>query len=448
MTKFKLDLKSMCCWAMTWPLCILLVGCGGAESDGNAGTGSTTTVSGIAATGKPVNGGIVQMACAKNTAGPTVISNADGFFSVRAPGTAPCVIRVSGGDIVGGEPLFSVVTSSAQTHANVNQLTTMLASLLAGGDPDVGLFQSPTLIQSKITPTAATTFKEMIRTNVVANLGASVGVPTDFDFLEGAFVANNLGFDLMLDKIGFVPGATPSIMFNGNPMLTVNAATGVASATTSTVVSNAAFNATGFSGSAHTIVTTAKMRNWSFINDCGVGTPAGALVRGPVTPALGAGSAQLTIGASNECMILATQAYSGTMLSQLTSMQYASSQSGPTAAPALQFDVRYHPADTVYQGRLVFEPYQNGAVVVGSGWQNWDALNGKWWASKTTAAASNGLCSQATPCTWSQVQANWPGASILGNTLFKVGSGWAAFSGNVDAFAIGIAGITTTYDFE
>lgn len=438
---------------MALPLCGLLAGCGG----GNVGTGAATTVSGIAALGRPVNGGMVQMVCANGVAGRTVISGADGSFRVGAPGSAPCVIRVEGGDITGGEPLFSVVTSSAQTYANVNQLTTMLVFLLAGTDPDAGLFRSPAAIPSKITPTAVATFREMISANVVANLGSAVDVPTNFDFLEGTFVANNLGFDRMLDKLRFIPGATVSITFNGSPMLAVNATTGVASITSSVVVSGATFNASGHSfnaagpsgnGISNTVVNTANMHGWSFVNDCGVGTPTGTLVAGPATPVLGMGSAQLTVGAANECMMLATQAYIGTKLSRLTSMKYASYQSGPTTAPALQFDVRYHPSDTVYQGRLVFEPYQNGAVVVGSGWQNWSALDGKWWASKTTAAGSNGLCPQASPCAWSQIQANWPDASILGNTLFKAGSGWTGFTGNVDAFAIGIDGLVTTYDFE
>jgi hypothetical protein len=197
-------------------------------------------------------------------------------------------------------------------------------------------------------------------------------------------------------------------------------------------------------------VSSANMGTWSFINDCGVGSPAGALVSGPANPPMGTGSAQLSVGATSECIMLATTAYSGTALSSLTTMNYSSSQPGPTLAISLQFDVRYHPSDTAYGGRLVFEPYQNGTVTVGSGWQNWNALAGKWWASKTTSAGSNGLCPQSNPCTWTQIQANWPSAAIVGNTLFKAGSGWASFTGNVDAFVIGVGrgNPNTTYDFE
>lgn len=445
MTEFKPDLRATFRRAMIWPLCVLLVACGGGGS-----FGSTTTVTGIAASGRAVSGGIVQMVCVNQAAGVPVVSGADGSFSVSAPGSAPCVVRVSGGDIIGGGPMFSVVASPTQRRANVNQLTTMLAFLLAGTDPDAGLFQSPSVILSRITPTAVATHRETIRTNVIAKLGGATSVPTDFDFLEATFVANSLGFDGMLDKLGFVSGTTVSITFNGSPMLAVNAATGVASTTTSAVVSSLTFDAAGPSGTgpSNIVVTVAHMRGWSFVNDCGVGTPSGALVAGPAVPALGMGSAQVTVGAANECMMLSTRAYMGTRLSQLTSMTYATYQSGPTAALSLAFDVRYNPSDTGYQGRLVFEPYQSGSVIITPGWQNWSALDGKWWASRTTAAGSNGLCAQASPCTWSQIQLNWPGASILGNTLFKAGSGWAGFTGNVDAFAIGIDGVVITYDFE
>jgi hypothetical protein len=59
------------------------------------------------------------------------------------------------------------------------------------------------------------------------------------------------------------------------------------------------------------------------------------------------------------------------------------------------------------------------------------------------------LALRANPCTWITVLANWPSSSINGAILFKAGGGWAAWTGNVDAFTIGVAGRgVTTYDFE
>jgi hypothetical protein len=99
----------------------------------------------------------------------------------------------------------------------------------------------------------------------------------------------------------------------------------------------------------------------------------------------------------------------------------------------------------------VFEPYQQTGVVP-SGWTHWLAVagptGGRWWASKTTAAGSGGLCPQSSPCTWPQVRANWPGAAVKGAVLFKAGGGWSAFTGNVDAFTIGIGTRFTIFNFD
>src|SRR5204863_994602 len=124
-------------------------------------------------------------------------------------------------------------------------------------------------------------------------------------------------------------------------------------------------------------------------------------------------------------------------------------QFGPTRAVTMQFDVRYRTADTGYGGRLVFEPYQNGSVTVGSGWQSWSPLAGRWWATKTTGApGSAGVCPQSSPCTWNEIQTDFPNAKIYGRFLLKSGSNWLGFDGNADAVTIGVNGGDTIYDFE
>jgi hypothetical protein len=201
----------------------------------------------------------------------------------------------------------------------------------------------------------------------------------------------------------------------------------------------------GFAASGTTVVVTpANMQGWAFVDDNGNGG-VGQMVSGPETPPLGSGSAELSVSDSGQGYMLATAAYTGTKLSDITTLSYSSYQTGPTLAIALQFDIQYTPDATGYQGRLVFEPYENGHVTVGSGWQSWSPLEGTWWATK---APGKTLCPQGEPCTWAQVRANWPDATISGNTVFKAGSGWASFDGNVDAFTIGVNGVNTTYDFE
>lgn len=194
-------------------------------------------------------------------------------------------------------------------------------------------------------------------------------------------------------------------------------------------------------------VTPANMQGWHFFDDTTNGPGTGQMVFGPAGQPLGSGSAQLTALLPTDRQALGTGAYTDTRLANISQLGYWSYQTGPTLAISLQFDVRYRPTDTAYGGRLVYEPYQSVGAVP-AGWTSWDTLAGRWWASKTNAAGSNGLCSQSSPCTWAQVRSNWPDAQIWGRLLFKAGGAWSGFVGNVDALTVGVSGQATTYDFE
>ena len=211
------------------------------------------------------------------------------------------------------------------------------------------------------------------------------------------------------------------------------------------------------------VVKPSAMNGWYFwndFNDTFTGSP-GAMVVGPATPPLGTGSVELgpltTAAGATGQSVIATDAYFGTGLANLTNLGYSTYQPGPTLAIALMFDVRYRTTDSAYGGRLVFEPYQNGAVTVGSGWQTWSPLSGTWWATKTNAAGTGGAqvvalpagnCSQSTPCTWAQINAAFPAAQVYGRFLLKAGSNWSGFDGNADALTVGVNYGDTTYDFE
>ena len=212
------------------------------------------------------------------------------------------------------------------------------------------------------------------------------------------------------------------------------------------------------------VVRPSAMNGWYFWNDKNdifTGSP-GELVAGPVTAPWGTGSVRLgpltDAGATGAgYSVIATNAYYGTRINAITALSNSTYQTGPTLAIALQFEVKYRPTDLVYGGRLVFEPYQNGTVTVGSGWQSWTPLAGKWWASKTNVdgtggsqatALPTGNCVQATPCTWAELLAAFPNAIIGGRFLLKAGSNWSGFDGNADALTIGISGSNTSFDFE
>jgi hypothetical protein len=198
-----------------------------------------------------------------------------------------------------------------------------------------------------------------------------------------------------------------------------------------------------------TVVTPGNMQGWYFYDDQhdSTSTATGSMVTGPATPPLGTGSAQLSVSGPTDGQALATNAYVGTKLTDVSNMDYWTYQPSGPQAIALQFDVKYRTADTAYGGRLVFEPYQQAGQngTVSSGWQHWTNLtSGLWWASKTTPAGSDGVCGQATPCSWSTILSTFPDATISGRLLLKAGSGWNAATYNTDALTINNA----TYDFE
>lgn len=202
-----------------------------------------------------------------------------------------------------------------------------------------------------------------------------------------------------------------------------------------------------------TVVKPSAMNGWYFWNDPGntaLGSP-GEMVTGPATPPLGVGSVRLgpltTSSGATGSSVIATDAYFATKLADITDLSYSTYQPGPTLAISLQFDVRYRTTDVNYGGRLVFEPYQNGTVTVGAGWQTWSPLAGSWWATRTNADGTGGAqvvplpagnCGIATPCPWSTILAAFPDAQIYGRFLLKAGSGWLGFDGNADNLTIGV----------
>lgn len=221
-----------------------------------------------------------------------------------------------------------------------------------------------------------------------------------------------------------------------------------------------------FSGGPVVTVSPGNMGGWSFMNDqtstpCTTSTLC-ALVTGPTGMPSGTGSAELATQASSDGIALARAGYQGARLDQITELSYStyrqSADAGNNLAIALQLNVDYDltDADSSYQGRLVYEPYQTApGGVMQSTWQRWDTRAGRWWGTKSTVkrngVAVTNSCVQASPCTWAQLLALFPNLGIhkvYGAVVMKAGSGWAAFRGNVDALSIGLAGMTTTFDFE
>ncbi len=119
------------------PVVLALAACGG--GDGGGGTTTTPpvvtpaaplTVSGTAATGAAIAGGLVAIKC--NGGSETATTGADGNYSkTLATGALPCVLQVTATD---GTVLHSLATGSGSTAtANITPVSELVLAQLSGG---------------------------------------------------------------------------------------------------------------------------------------------------------------------------------------------------------------------------------------------------------------------------------------------------------------------------
>ncbi len=225
-------------------------------------------------------------------------------------------------------------------------------------------------------------------------------------------------------------------------------------------------------GDGHVVVnqSNAASLGFGFVQETPNGS--GTFVSGP-NGSDGSGSAQLTVDATGG-EALANDLYAGTRLDHINFLSYKTYQPavGPNAT-TLQFDADYDATDssTAFQGRAVFEPSLSGqAAVTNETWQTWDPLTAPsgWWQTGNAIVGGVSVgkaCTQAAPCSFAQLLASYPNASIrpitqqsggqpiAGGIWLKAGGGWSpGFTGNVDSLtiAVNVGGVngTATYDFE
>jgi putative cell wall-binding protein len=198
------------------------------------------------------------------------------------------------------------------------------------------------------------------------------------------------------------------------------------------------------------VVQPDDMQGWGFFTETGT-SGEGSLEFGPAPVPLGAGSVRLATPTAADGTAVGTLDFAGTSLAEIWAFEYSSYRAAGGAAQSitLQFAVDFD-GDDDWQGRLVFEPADSGETVDTGEWYTWNLLEGAHWWS--THAAGNWLCPQASPCTWDEILDQWPDArlrtGVEGPLLFKAGSNWAGFEGNVDELSIAVGPVGTTFDFE
>ncbi len=219
---------------------------------------------------------------------------------------------------------------------------------------------------------------------------------------------------------------------------------------------------------ATTVVTPGNMDGWTFQKTdtsatYGAGDAVTEMVNGPGTPPLGTGSAHFNTGTDGfQSAQLRNSDWAGTRIDALTSLGYSTYA---TAWNSQQVPYLTIYLDTTGDGllddRLWFEPDYSSAGA-GNGnpspqpdtaldtWQTWDALNGMWYSDNHAGPGSNAI-------TLAAYLLLEPNATIINDAAHGIGgiriaSGFSSstdtFDANVDAFSIGTAAGTTTYNFE
>ena len=399
------------------------------------------------------------------------------FFQLRSSGTGPNTATVeysvNGGAFMTapGSP-FAVPTTSTFTAFNIdlssvtaldNATSIIFRITGSGGTATTGTFRIDNFqVQATAAPTAtAPTITSANNTTfIVGQPGTftvtTTGTPTPTLSVSGA-LPSGVTFTDNGDGTATIAG-TPAAGTNGSYALTITASNGAAP----DAVQNFTLTVNAAAGTCDTtvVVTSANPNGFSFFQE--VANGSGAFVNGPGTPPLGMGSAFLQVDSTGR-EILFTQQFAGTRFADITTLQYSSFQANannPDAASAaisLQFDVDYNLSDanTAFQGRIVYEPANNGPVLQET-WQTFNTLTGVFYATGAIGIAAG--CGQSTPCTRAQLLALFPnlgirfvstGAPNNGTLLLKAGGPVpGGFTGYTDALVIGINGCNTTFNFE
>jgi hypothetical protein len=199
---------------------------------------------------------------------------------------------------------------------------------------------------------------------------------------------------------------------------------------------------------------------------------------GPATPPLGVGSAHLAtpVGEDDGAAAIATDNFDGTPLASITALSYSAYDvtNNGQQFPYLGLKINTGAIDNSGDGgttaniadTLFFEPpYQQPATgnpslpdqgpTAQNTWQSWNALTGGFWdndnlAGMVAGGGQNNVQSLSTFLSdYPAAYITYGGAPGLGGVALRVGfAGGSTEDGYVDAFSLGTAAGTTTYDFE
>ena len=200
------------------------------------------------------------------------------------------------------------------------------------------------------------------------------------------------------------------------------------------------------------VENTPPTDNWVLYTRPGTPPTAGQFTNGPGNPPLGTGSFSMQLALNSEKVQLFNYDHVGTSLSTITDISYATykdpASSLPRPALNIQIDKNGGTLEPGDFSTLVFEPYMQPGYVDATGvWQTWEGVNGGnavWWMT----GAVNNPCPQGDPCTWDELIAAFPNATITGGFGLNAGSFNGGLIGSADALTLAYGGNSITYNFE
>jgi hypothetical protein len=175
-------------------------GCSGGGSSGGSSGGSDTgaTVSGLAAAGAPIVGTINVRGADGNMSFSAI--QADGSFTVDVAAlTPPFVLWAEG--TANGKSVKLYSTVDGPGDVNVTPATHMIMAMALGDDPDT-YYTDDSDAAAPDAQNIDGAKQEIL--DRLESVFATLGLPDDFDLMNGDFVVDGTGFDQVLDTVDMI----------------------------------------------------------------------------------------------------------------------------------------------------------------------------------------------------------------------------------------------------
>lgn len=175
-------------------IAFISLSCGGGGGGDDDDDTPIVTINGLAAAGAPIIGTVNVRGANGNTSFSSI--EADGSFTVDVSAlTAPFVVWVEGSANGKGVKLYSTISDPGTV--NVTPVTNAILAMALNNDPEE-------YFETGSPPPPSDTDLDLAKQAIFYLLESafdSLGMPEDFDLMNGEFIADGTGFDKILDTV-------------------------------------------------------------------------------------------------------------------------------------------------------------------------------------------------------------------------------------------------------